>query len=292
MKIRTKLFLVFALVLNLAVFSASVVAQKTSNKMIYHNGAVLQGASNIYFIYYGCWNCGYAGSNLDTKMILTDLAIYLGGSPYFRINTTYPDAGGFAPNGYLIYGGDAQDASYSEGSNLTVAGFEAIITKQIYNFYLPADPNGIYVILGSSDVSSDATGFCTSSAAPYHGYFNLFSSLKYVFVGNAARCPQAAAPQFYGRGGRQLPTPNANFAADAMASTLAQALDATVTNPAFNAWFDRSGLENAEKCAGKFGTVYTTANGAKANMRLGGRDFLIQQNWVNAGKGYCALAYP
>jgi hypothetical protein len=32
-------------------------------------------------------------------------------------------------------------------------------------------------------------------------------------------------------------------------------------------------------------------NGSKANMNLGGKDFLIQQNWVNSGRGFCALSH-
>jgi hypothetical protein len=56
-------------------------------------------------------------------------------------------------------------------------------------------------------------------------------------------------------------------------------------------------MENGDKCAWKFGATYTTANGQKANMKLGARDFLIQQNWVNAknatsgANGYCDLKY-
>jgi hypothetical protein len=74
-----------------------------------------------------------------------------------------------------------------------------------------------------------------------------------------------------------------------MASTIAHVLDGTVTNPAGSGWFDRYGLENADKCAGTFGQTYTTANGARANLRLGQRDFLIQQNWVNDRRGRCAM---
>jgi len=50
--------------------------------------------------------------------------------------------------------------------------------------------------------------------------------------------------------------------------------------------------KNADKCAWTFGATYKTANGATANMNLGGSDYLIQQNWVNASGGYCALSYP
>lgn len=32
------------------------------------------------------------------------------------------------------------------------------------------------------------------------------------------------------------------------------------------------------------GATYTAGNGGRANMRLGNRDFLIQQNWINSGR--------
>ena len=74
-----------------------------------------------------------------------------------------------------------------------------------------------------------------------------------------------------------------------MASTMAHLLDEIVTNPAGSGWFDKYGLENADKCAGTFGQTYTTPNAARANVRLGARDFLIQQNWVNERKARCAM---
>jgi hypothetical protein len=75
-----------------------------------------------------------------------------------------------------------------------------------------------------------------------------------------------------------------------MASVVAHELEETTTDPDLNAWYDTRGYENADKCAWTFGTAYT-ANGAKANMKLGGRDYLIQRNWVNASGGYCAVKY-
>jgi hypothetical protein len=37
------------------------------------------------------------------------------------------------------------------------------------------------------------------------------------------------------------------------------------------------GCENADKCAWTFGSTYITGSGAKANMKLGAYDYLIQQ---------------
>ena len=75
-----------------------------------------------------------------------------------------------------------------------------------------------------------------------------------------------------------------------MASIIAHELEEAVTDPVFSGWYDRTGQENADKCAWTFGKTYGT-NGALANMKLGTKDYLIQQNWVNSGAGYCALSF-
>jgi hypothetical protein len=59
-----------------------------------------------------------------------------------------------------------------------------------------------------------------------------------------------------------------------------------------NAWYDRRGDENADKCAWTFGQTYTTSNGSVANMNLGGNDYLVQRNWVNSGNGGCLVHFP
>jgi hypothetical protein len=40
-----------------------------------------------------------------------------------------------------------------------------------------------------------------------------------------------------------------------------------------------------------FGATYIAANGSAANMKLGTRDYLIQQTWVNSSAGFCALKF-
>ena len=103
-------------------------------------------------------------------------------------------------------------------------------------------------------------------------------------LGDASRNLGACAEQ-------TASSPNGNPAADAMASVIAHELEEATTDPDLNAWFDTRGYENADKCAWTFGTTYRVANGAAANMNLGGLDFLIQRNWVNSGGGYCSLGF-
>jgi len=77
-----------------------------------------------------------------------------------------------------------------------------------------------------------------------------------------------------------------------MASSIAHLLSVTVTNPTGGGWYDRYGFENAAKCYGIFGSTYQSDNGGPANVRIGQRIFLLQQNLVNAHKGYCSMSAP
>jgi hypothetical protein len=287
------LLLLAAITFTPTAFAQRGVPLKTDSRMVYHDGPVMRGASHVYFIYYGCWSCGMQGASTETQTILGDLVSTLGLSPYFRINSTYPDSTGVGPSGALVYAGAVADESYSRGTELADADVSAIVADKFTNGVLPQDPAGIYLVLATPDVSSVLTGFCNAGFTPHHGQ-SVFEGtpFKYAFIGNAMRCPRAAAPQFLAPDGTFLATPNGDFSGDAMASMAARALNMIVTNPAGNGWYDRYHLENTEKCQRTFGTTYTTPTGARANVRLAVRDFLLDQNWVNDRKGYCALAYP
>ena len=286
-----------ALIMSLTLLALPVFAQgqdhkppvKTDTKILYHNGPVIQGQANVYLIWYG----NFAGTTTPT--ILTDLVANIGGSSYFVINSIYPEANGTGPNGAVIYSGNVADF-YSHGASLKPTDMQEIVRDLITAGYLPLDNSGIYVVFGARDVTDirpDGTTFCTPNTLPHHGSFVLNgTTVKYGFIGNSDRCDRSVAPWFTAPDGTQLFTPNDNFGADVMASNLAHLLSVTVTNPTGSAWYDRYGFENAAKCYGTFGQTYPAANGGPANIRFGQRDFMLQQNWVNARKGYCAMAAP
>jgi hypothetical protein len=234
--------------------------------------------------------CNLGGSNdAITQMVLPDFMIHLGSSPYFQINAGYPDAYGRPPSGDLVFGGQVVDR-YSHGDALSEADLAAIVTNQFDTFGLPVDVGAIYVILTSADVSVEDTNthFCIT-CCQRHGHFVYAGEdyFKYVFVGNPARCPGSCASG--------APTPNGSVQADWMALWLAHALNGTVADPFGTGWYDRYGLENADKCEGTYGATYSVTNpngeSAQANVKLGNRDYLLQQNWVNAKKGHCAMSY-
>lgn len=242
---------------------------RKSSGISYHGGPVILGTTNVHFIYYGNWSSG-------DRAILDNLASSIGGSPYFNINTTYYNGSNQHVSNSVHYSGSTND-NYSHGTSLSDASIEAIVAAQN-----PTDTNGIYFVLTSSDVN-ETSGFCTQ----YCGWHTDGSiggrDIKYAFIGNPARCPSSCT--------NGTAAPNGSVGADGAASIIAHELEEAVTDPDLNAWYDRQGAENADKCAWTFGTTYTTSNGGVANMRLGSRDYLIQRNWLNVGSGSCALSY-
>jgi len=260
---------------------------RTESKMLYHDGPVLANIQNVYFIFYGCWTDACRSGNTTAVQILNDYGATIGNSDYMGINNTYTDKFGHSATKTIFFGGEVFDGSYSHGFDLTKSDIEAIIADQILNRLLPQDSQGIYVVFAADNIAATSVGFCVEGAPPFHSS-NIIAGgqLPYIFIGHPSRCPAIAGPQF----GNQA-TPNDNFAGDAMVTTLTHALNGVLTNPFGNGWYDRYGLENADKCTGNFGTTYTTPNGARANLRLHQRDYLVEQNWVNNRKGSC-IQFP
>ncbi len=262
---------------------ATSAAVPSGNGINYNGGPVMTGGKDVYLIWYGNWS-GDTGPS-----ILTTLAQSIGGSPYFNINTTYTDGSGTAVANTVTYSGSTTD-NYSLGTSLSDANIQSIVTSAISSGSLPNDPNGVYFVLTSADVN-ETSGFCTQYCGWHNNTNYGGNNIKYAFIGDpGTQCPTSCEPSQ-----NQSVSPNSNPGADAMASIIAHALEETVTDPDGNAWYDSQGMENGDKCAWTFGfaagLTYTTADGAYANMNLGGNDYLIQQNWVNASGGYCALSY-
>ncbi|KPF67456.1 hypothetical protein IP84_12990 [beta proteobacterium AAP99] len=250
-----------------------------TNGIVYHGGPVMTAATtSVYYIWYGNWS-GNSG-----VQILTDLASSLGGSPWFNINTTYYS--GSTTKTYVknsVSYISSINNNYSYGKNLTDANIASVVSDAINAGQLPNNANAVYFVLTAPDVTA-TSGFCTQYCGWHNNQTVGGTNIKYAFIGNpATQCPSSC--------GVNSPSPNGNGGADAMASILSHELAESVTDPDGNAWYDRQGNENADKCAWTFGTTYTAASGGSANMKLGTRDFLIQQNWLNASGGKCVKAY-
>ena len=266
------------------VFEAKI--NPDANGIDYHGGPVMgttKKGVNAYIIWYGDW----ATQSPTGKQIVNDM--FLGikkNTPYFNINTTYyqnNDTTQFVRNKINLKG-QIDDAGKSLGSALTDANIRTLVSNALTAGTLPTDTNGVYFVLTTKDVN-ETSGFCTQYCG-WHTHATLLGKdIKYSFVGDAARCINSCAIQ--------QTSPNDNPGVDGMASVIMHELEEAASDPDLNAWWQTStGMENADKCAWTFGTTSTAPNGSKYNVTWGTRKFLIQQNWVNANGGKCAMQYP
>ncbi len=259
-----------------------------SNGISYHGGPVMTTAAgdstvNVYFIWYGNWSKTSGSDSQNSQNLLDTLfsSTGLNNSGYEKINTTYYDGSSSHVSGSLVLAKSAND-NYSQGTALSDAQVQAVVSNAISNGSLPNDVHGLYFVLTSSDVN-ETSGFCTQYCGWHtHGTIG-GNDVKYSFVGNPDRCPSACEAQ--------TTSPNNNSGADGMASIMAHESEEAISDPDLNAWYDVRGNENADKCAWKWGPLSTASNGSKYNQTLGGYHWLIQMNWENASGGGCAQTY-
>lgn len=258
--------------------SGTAGAVVTGNGINFNGGPVMRGAVSIYYIWYGDWL-----QDPNANVILTDWANSIGGSPYEIVNSTYGDPTGNV-SGAITYGGSTDVSAGTFGTSLSDSDIGSIVSNSLTTGALPTDANGVYLVLTAPGVN-ETSGFLTQYCGWHtYGYLNVLA-VKYAFVGDAA------GPKLGSCAAQTDSSPNGDSAADGMVSVIAHEVEETTSDPNLNAWYDSSGAENADKCAWTFGTTYSANGGGVANMKLGARDFLIQQNWLNANGGYCALSY-
>ena len=270
--------------------------QATGTGISYHGGPVLQAQTNVAAVYWAPTTI-YAGgpapgSNGSGSGDASNVGYFLnhiGGSPYFNINTTYTNSAGTAIRNVVNYTQYWANNVYSVPSGtkrVTDATMLAMLQYAFANGKLTYDPNTLYAIFTQGSVNLGG-GFGTQYCA-YHSWGNVTVNGVSRQVLYAAMPDAGAKPSACSNG---TPSPNSDPHADAVISVLVHEVEETTTDMNGNAWYDSVGNENADKCAWNFGTTFTTANGGVANVTLGTKSFLIQQNWINSGSGGCRLSW-
>jgi len=261
----------------------------------YHGGPVLQAGTKVAAIYWassaiypGGPTPGTAGSGAQDGSLVGFFLRNIGGSPYFNINSTYTDG-----SGRNIVNSVAYTQYYANNTNVpstTASVSDAQMASMLQSAFasgaLTYDASTLYAIFTAG--KTNLGGGFGSSYCAYHTHAT-------ITVGGVARTVLYAAmpyDQAYpGTCTNATASPNNDAGADAEVNTLAHETEETTTDMMGTAWYDNRGYENADKCAWTWGTTYTTSNGGVANMNIGGKDFLVQRNWVNAGSGGCLLSY-
>jgi hypothetical protein len=76
--------------------------------------------------------------------------------------------------------------------------------------------------------------------------------------------------------------------ADATINLISHEHNEAITDPLGNAWFDRSGQENGDKCAWNFGAPLGSTPDGAYNQVINGHPYYLQQEWSNLSGG-CVL---
>ncbi len=198
----------------------------------------------------------------------------LGTSDYWQVNTTYTDGGNGSVGGSLSYTGYWATGS-NPPANASDGAIQNLVATALGTGKFTFDNETVYAVFTGPGVNLGG-GFGSQYCA-YHGHFSY----------NGQDVKYAAMPYNYDfpSGCSAGQAPNGDAAADAEVNTLAHEIEEFATDPSLNAWYDRRGYENADKCAWKFGSVT-----GGSNITVGNKRFLVQQNWINAGSGGCVLS--
>jgi hypothetical protein len=266
-----------------------------SSGISYHGGPVLQSGTKVAAVYWasapifnGGPAVGTSGSGASDGSLVGHFLRNLGGSPYFGINSSYTDGSGRAIVNSVSYTQFWANGSSAPSGTQSISDAQMVSMLQsgFNSGALTYDAGTVYAIFTSGKVNLGG-GFGTQYCAYHtHGTVTINGVAKTVLY---AAMPYNYAYPSSCTSGLAAANGSADPGADYEVNTLAHEIEETTTDMMGNAWFDTRGYENADKCAWTWGTTYTTAANGKANMNLGGKDFLVQQNWKNVSGGGCAL---
>jgi hypothetical protein len=281
--------------------NASDFASRQQNRssgtgIYYHGGPVLQAGTKVAAVYWasspiysGGPAAGTTGAGSSDGSLIGFFLRNVGGSPYYNINSTYTDGGGHAIVNSVTYTQYwANNANVpASGANVTDAQMVAMLQSGFNSGALSYDPSTLYHVFTAGKVNLGG-GFGTQYCA-YHAYATvtiggasktvLYSAMPYDYAYPSA-CTNGTA------------SPNGDPGADAEINVLAHETEETTTDMFGSAWFDNRGYENADKCAWTWGSTQKAGNGGLWNITVGGKNFLVQENWVNSGSGGCVQHWP
>ena len=262
---------------------------RTTNNLTYHNGPVMH-TNKVYAIYWV--PSGYtvdSGYESLINRFFTDVAADNGKSSnvYFA-GTQYYDTTGNV--GYSSsFGGSAVDTSALPASGcrdsyttvcVTDAQLQAEIAKDIKANGWTANSSTEFFMFTAKGIGSCYGSSCAfTQYCAYHSWIGSGSTATLY-----ANMPYADTVPSGCDSGQH---PN-NDDADATLNVTSHEHNETITDEQGNAWYDRSGNEDGDKCAWNFGSALGSTPYGQYNQVINGHDYFLQQEWSNHSSG-CVL---
>jgi len=223
----------------------------------YHNGPIML-SSVVQPIFWGTSWQSYKGDEITG---MDGFYGGLGGTSYMGTNTEYTDG-----NGNRVGSGVSAHASVIDNKAAPKsAPSTSAVLAEVASVYPTPAPNAYYPVY--SDQPRGSAGYCawhsTGTVNGVRVQFGFFFKLD----GDGGCDPQST---YGGSEGLQ-----------ALANVSGHEISEMVTDPQLNAWYDRRGYENADKCAWTF---------SGKSVVIGGTNWKIQGNFsnnaYNANTGY------
>ncbi len=226
---------------------------RASANMVYHGGPVMHGAAVTPIFWGSSWtNSSFAGDKISGMSLFY---AGIGGSKYANTTTEYTDGSGqvttdISTSTPII--DNSAGPKKAPSTSTVLAKVCSLISSPRADGYYP-----VYV-----DLPRGSNGYCAWHSAGTCGGKTVQFAFFFLLDGDPGCDPGASA------------TLNHSQGLSALANVAGHELSEALTDPHLNAWYDRSGAENADKCAWTFGSLSVTfANGSK---------WKIQGNWSNA----------
>jgi hypothetical protein len=222
-------------------------------KNLQNHGGPIITSTTVKAIY---WGSGWSNSSFvgDKQTGLNTFYSGFGGSGYAGSNKEYTGSNGRVLSGSVTNSGFLVDTSAGPTSAPSTAQIVAEVAKEVSS---PVAA-GYYPVY--TDLKRGTNSFCAwHDTGTVHG-FQVEVAFFFNLDGDSGCDPQDTWTTH-------------SQGLSALANVSGHELSEAVTDPQLNAWYDRLGNENADKCAWTFHKVSTFTNGSL---------WKIQGNWSNA----------
>jgi hypothetical protein len=264
---------------------------ETVDPLLYHGGPVVHDG-HVYAIF---WEPPGYSFPPDYKTAVVNYFRRVAADSGKRTNVysvdhEYPDRAG-PPQYRVAFEGSYTDTTMLPGSGCAnpstdVCLTDAQVSSELASFVLGHGlPRGMarqYFVFTAPGVGSC---FDSGSDCAYHQYCAYHS-----FVDAGGVLLYAVHPHVTGYDTCDVGESPTGTSADAALNVVSHEHVEIITDPLGTAWFDKSGEENGDKCAWRFGSLSGTPGGLYNQVIAGGR-YLLQLEWSNAAAG-CVGSAP
>ena len=256
-----------------------------SGNLTYHGGPV-EHTNKTYAIYWV--PSGYSVSSDYESLInrfFTDVAADSGKtSNVYYSDTQYSDGSGHVAYS-SSFGGSYVDTSPLPANGcadsytsvcLSDAQIQAEIQRVVTANGWPTGGTTEYFMFTAKGIGSclNSSECAFSYYCAYHSSFGsgssevLYANMPYADTATNGTCDAGQHPN--------------GSDADATLNVTSHEHNETITDPNGNAWYDRRGYENGDKCAWKFGTEIGSTAYGQYNQLINGHPYQLQQEYSNA----------